>query len=267
MKAIRLAVAGAAGRMGRTLVRLAAADARFQVVAALVEPGEPAMGRDAGAHAGIEPLGVPLSARSHHSPDVLIEFTNPAGTRAWAAWCAQHEVALVSGTTGLRPEDQAQLRAAAERVPVLWAANMSLGVALLRRLAAQLAAWLDESWDVEIVEAHHRAKSDAPSGTARALLDALGAARAAAKRTPPTIAHGRQGPAALRAPGEIGMHAVRLGGIVGDHAVHFASADEMLTLHHRALSRDLFAAGALRAAAAIVGRPPKLYTIDELQPG
>jgi len=261
---LRIAVAGACGRMGRTLVRLAAADPAFRVVAAVDQAGAAGVGQDAGVLAGVEPLGVAVADRCPTDVDVLIEFTSSTGCRAWAEWCGRQRVRLVSGTTGIDAAARAALQAAAEQVAVLWSPNMSVGVNLLLELVSRAAAVLGDDWDVEISEAHHRQKTDAPSGTARALLEAVCAARRVeAERV---AVHGRRSQLGPRKPGEIGVHALRLGGIVGAHDVHFASAGEVLTLSHRALSRDIFAAGALRAARWIMSCPPGLYSMrDALQ--
>ncbi len=265
MNPIRLAVAGCCGRMGRAVLRLAAADPAFAVAAAVTVPGDAELGRDAGSVAGVGPLGVVVSERCEAACDVLIEFTTPGGMLQWARWCAQRGVALVSGTTGLGNDERAALHEAAARVAVLWAPNMSLGVNLLLRLVEQAARSLDAGWDVEIAEAHHRQKADAPSGTALALLEAVCAGRGL--RADAAAVHGRCGTPGARRPEEVGVHALRLGGLVGDHDVHFGCVYEVLTLRHRALSRDAFAAGALRAARWMVGRGPGLYRMADVLGG
>jgi 4-hydroxy-tetrahydrodipicolinate reductase len=259
---LHIAIAGCTGRMGRTLMQFAAADPAFQVVAATTVPQDPRIGQDAGPMAGLDPLGVLVATDVTAACDALIEFTLPAGCQHWAQWCAEHGVPLVSGTTGLDAAQQATLRQAAEKVPVVWAPNMSVGINLLLGLVAELAAKLEESWDIEICETHHRQKVDAPSGTARALLDAAcaGRNRAAAE----VGAYGRSGECGPRPRGQIGVHALRMGAIVGEHEVHFTSASESLTLRHRAFSRDTFAAGALRAARWLQQRPPGLYTMRDV---
>jgi 4-hydroxy-tetrahydrodipicolinate reductase len=262
MSPIRVAIIGCTGRTGQAVLRSVAGDPAFVVAAAVTTADDPALGCDAGQLIARGDLGVVVGAECAAACDVAIEFTLPAGCRAWATWCAESGVALVSGTTGLAEPDRAALRTAAERVPVVWAPNMSIGVNLLLRLAREAAARLDESWDVEICETHHRDKIDAPSGTARALLDAVCDARGDDPLGAAT--YGRFGHCGPRESGEVGVHALRLGGNVGEHAVHFASAGETLTLHHRAQSRDIFAAGALRAAHWVVGRPPGLYSMSDV---
>ncbi len=261
MSPLRLAIAGATGRMGRELVRLAAADPTLRLVAAATSTGDPHMGHDAGRVAGIDDLGVPITPDIPADCDVLIEFTLPAGATQWARWCAQRTAALVSGTTGLDDAQLAELRRAAERIPIVHAPNLSLGANLLTGLVRNLAARLGSDWDIEIIETHHRRKLDAPSGTARALLAAAADGRGIA---PDAAVFGRQGDVGPRPPGQIGVHAVRMGAIVGEHEVHFTSEHESLTLRHRAFSRTAFAVGALQAAQWICGRAPGLYGMRDV---
>jgi 4-hydroxy-tetrahydrodipicolinate reductase len=265
MNPLRLAIVGCSGRMGQALVRLASADPAFQIAAAVTTAEDPRLGHDAGLMAGAGELGVPIGERCEVPCDVAIEFTLPPGCRAWAEWCAANGVALVSGTTGLSDTDTAWLRAAAARVPVVWSPNMSIGINLLLRLVAEAATQLDQTWDVEICETHHREKIDAPSGTARALFEAVCTARGQDPLDAAT--YGRYGQCGPRQPGEIGMHALRLGTNIGEHEVHFAAAGETLTLRHQAQSREIFAAGALRAARWVVGRPSGLYHMRDVLAG
>jgi 4-hydroxy-tetrahydrodipicolinate reductase len=262
---IRLAIAGCTGRMGRTLVRLAAGDAAFNLVAAVTIPDDPLLGQDAGRVAGVNDLNVKIGAALTAPCAALVDFTTPAACLTWAEWCAEHGVALVSGTTGLDEAQHAALRAAAQRIPIVWAPNMSVGVNLLLAAVEELAAKLDDNWDVELTETHHRRKVDAPSGTCRALLEAICRARG---QTPAQAAvHGRQGQCGPRPAGQIGVHALRMGEIVGEHEVYFTADSESLILGHRAFSRDTFAAGALRAVRWLHGRPPGLYTMRDVLRG
>jgi 4-hydroxy-tetrahydrodipicolinate reductase len=265
MKPIRLGIAGCTGRMGAAIVRQAVQDPTFQVVAALAHVDDPRLGQDAGVVVGGPALDVLVQAQCGVAPDVLVEFTLPAACLQWARWCAEHGVALVSGTTGLQDDDHAALRDAARRVPVVWAANMSVGVNLLLRLVREAAAHLGDEWDVEIVETHHRHKLDAPSGTAKALVEAVCAARG--QESARVAVFGRGPERGARRPGEIGVHAVRMGENVGEHAITFASVAESLTLHHRAFSRGTFALGALRAARWVVGRTAGLYGMHDVLAG
>ena len=265
MSTLRLAIAGCTGRTGSTIVRLAAGDPAFQIVAALTATDDPYLGHDAGTAAGLKPIGLPISDALSGPCDVLVEFTTPSGTAHWARWCGATGVPLVSGTTGLSAEDQSALHDAARRVPVLWSANMSLGANLLLQLVSQVAGKLGEDWDVEIAETHHRHKADAPSGTAKALLAEV--ARARGRKPAEIAAFGRSGQCGPRAAGQVGVHAIRMGEVVGEHVVAFASANETLTLCHQASSRDAFAAGALTAARWIVNKAAGYYGMRDVLAG
>jgi len=247
--------------MGRAVLRLAAQDERFRVTAALSEPTDLRLGYPVGPIAGVE-LDLFVVAEPQEPCDVLIEFTTPLGCATWAEWCAAHGTALVSGTTGLGPEHHEAVERAARRVPVLWAPNMSAGVNLLLHLVREAVRRLDADWDIEITETHHRQKRDAPSGTAYALLEAISAARQGNGAAP--VRYGRGPQADPRQTGEIGIHSIRLGGLVGRHEVQIGSQHEVIALRHEALSRDAFAAGALRAAHFLLGKPPGLYTMVDV---
>lgn len=262
MKPVRIAVAGCCGRMGRAIVRLAAQSRQFEIAGAFAGSQDANQGNDAGTVAGVGAVGVPVSTRRDVNADVLIEFTNPKSAKDYAAWCAEHSVALVSGTTGLSEDVRQAHRTAAQRVPVVWSPNMSVGVNVLLTLVKQVAGALGQDWDVEISETHHRHKADAPSGTARALLESVCAGRHDDPRQ--VAVFGREGIGGGRNPGQIGVHALRMGEVVGDHDVHFAAPTEILTLSHRAQSRDTFAVGSLRAAEWIKGRTAGLYSMDDV---
>lgn len=254
----RLAVVGASGRMGRAVVRLAR-EAGLELVCAVATTD---VGRDAGELAGIGPIGTVVAdafaAIEHVRADVAIDFSSPSATLALAPIAAGAGTAIVSGTTSLGDEARAALDRAASRVPVLWEPNMSLGVHVLSSLVARAATDLAD-WDVEIVETHHRAKVDAPSGTALRLAEAVQKARDGTR-----LVHGRHGRPGARSTHEIGMHALRGGDVVGDHVVHLLGGGERIELTHRATSRDVFAHGALRAAAWIVGKTPGTYTLEDV---
>jgi 4-hydroxy-tetrahydrodipicolinate reductase len=250
---IRLAVVGASGRMGRAVLALAGSAPDVHLVAAIDSPGSPALGSRVGDLEITSDLAAGLAAAQ-----VYVDFSAPVATRAAAALAAQAGVAAVIGTTGLDADDQAVIAALALRAPVLQSANFSLGVNLLLALVEDAARALP-TWDAEIVELHHRAKRDAPSGTALALGHAIAAGRgldlAAVQRTTRT---GDVGP---RPEGEIGLQAVRGGDVIGEHTAYLFGQHERLELSHRATSRDVFAAGALRAATYLPGHPPGLYTM------
>ena len=262
MSRLRVAIPGCTGRTGRAVVRLAAEDPGVQIAAAIAVPDDPQQGADVGVLVGLDPLGVAITPTCTCECEAVIEFTIPTGFAAWLAWSVEHRVPFVSGTTGLSDAQKADLAAAAERIPIVWAPNMSIGINLMRSLVRDIAKRLGPDWDVEICETHHRRKIDAPSGTALALLDEV----ASARNTPPAdvTRHGRVGECGPREVGEIGVHALRMGLLVGEHEVHFTSDTESLTVRHRALSRDTFAAGALRAAKWLQGRSVGLYTMGDV---
>jgi len=259
MKA-RVVICGAAGRMGRMLVRLVADHERAEVVAAVEAAGHPAVGRDVGEVAAIGPLGVRVGAQYEPAPDtVTLDFTTPAATLAHLEKAAAAAAAMVIGTTGFTPEQRRTLERLAPSTRVVFSPNMSLGVNLLMKLARTAAAILDSSFDIEIVEMHHRRKVDAPSGTALELGRQV--ARARGQDLEESACFGRHGAVGARRDGEIGFAALRGGDVVGDHTVIFAGEGERLELTHRAQSRECLARGALAAALWLIEQPPGLYSM------
>lgn len=261
----RIAIAGAAGRMGQALIRAAAAH-DFAVAGASEHTTSPALGKDAGAIAGLEPLGVAINAdvaHAAHTADVWIDFTTPAATRAALSALPTSVHTVIIGTTGFSADDDAAIAAAAAQRAIVKAGNFSLGVALMCALVKQAAAKLPaHAWDIEIVEAHHKRKVDAPSGTALMIARAAAAGRGVTyedARIAP-----RDGVAGARLEGGIGMAVVRGGGIVGEHSAIFAAEREVLTLHHSALDRAVFADGALAAARWALTQPAGLYSIEDV---
>jgi 4-hydroxy-tetrahydrodipicolinate reductase len=248
--------------MGQRLVALAGELAALKLVGAVEASTSPLLGRDAGELAGIGPIGVKIDTRLPQGAAVAIDFSVPAGTRAALAACRDASCALVVGTTGLNPDDHRAIDDAARHIAVLQAANMSLGVNMLLALVGQVAARLGDDYDIEIVEAHHRFKQDAPSGTALALAEAI--CTATGKTLDGDLVHGRHGTDAKRRRGEIGMHAMRQGDVVGRHTVHYATLGEEIQIGHIASTRDVFARGALRAAAWLAGRPAGRYTMRDV---
>lgn len=248
---IRLAVLGAGGRMGRAVVALGREDPRFDVTAVHARAGSCDL-----------PTGVIVSDNLQtvvNAADVAIDFTRPEFTGAIIAACTAARRALVCGTTGMDVAQRQALEAAGRDIPVLWAPNMSVGVNLLLAALAQVADRLGEEYDAEIVEAHHRHKVDAPSGTALALGEVVAAARG---RTLAELAS--NGHSGVRTTGSIGFHAVRAGEIVGEHDVRLVSASEEIRLGHSAFSRNAFASGALRAAAWLHGRANGFYGMRDV---
>lgn len=239
--------------MGRSLLALVAGHPGLHLVAAVAN----APRADLGALAVLRPAQIGQAPAF----DVVVDFSTSSALPALAAACVERGAALVSGTTGLDADAQAALDEAARQVPVLWAANFSLGVALLAALARRAAAAVPE-WDCEIIETHHRRKQDAPSGTALRLGEAVAAGRG--QTLADHARHGRVGAHAARVAGEIGFHAVRGGDVVGDHHILLAGEAEVLELSHRAASRDVFARGALRAASWLAGQAPGHYSIEDV---
>lgn len=254
---------GAAGRMGRAVLRLLS-ERGVSIVEALVEPGSPFVGKDAwslvGLDGGREPM--PLTT-AHQAGEVMIDFSAPDGFRVRLAECVARGTALVSGTTGLHSGDVRAIATAGQSIPIIHAPNFSLGVALLSKLARESAAVL-AAYDCEITDLHHRMKRDAPSGTAFRLLESVQQGLEDVGQKARRDVHGRHGDTGARSRTEIGIHAMRGGDVVGDHTVHFLGEGERIELTHRATSRDAFASGAIRAALALVGRPPGVYTVDAL---
>jgi 4-hydroxy-tetrahydrodipicolinate reductase len=258
---IKLAIIGAAGRMGRRIAALAIESEQFDVVAAIDCAGCDDLGKDMGTLAGLGKFGLALSDNldaldADDWPDVAIDFSMPEGTMHWLAILRQKGIPVVIGTTGLTESHQAELADTASHIPIVFAGNYSLGINLLCKLVAQAAAALGGDYDVEISETHHRFKQDAPSGTA--IMLARSVCEATGRDYSQSVTHGRCGREA-RKPGEIGMHAIRLGDTVGEHSVSFGSLGETITLSHSAHTRDTFARGALRAARWVLGQGPGQY--------
>lgn len=237
----------------------------MRLAGAITEAADPALGRDAGEALGGRAAGVALTddpGAGLRGARVGVDFTLPSATRAIVAAAAAQEAPLVVGTTGLGPEQTAALRSGAERIPIVHARNMSIGMAVFRALVAQAAAALDEDYDVEILDAHHARKMDAPSGTALELGERVAAARG--RPLDAVAVHARDGRAGPRERGAIGFSVLRAGDIVGDHGVWFAGPGERIELTHRAADRAVFARGALRAAEWVTGQPPGLYSLEDV---
>ncbi len=259
---MKLAIFGAAGRMGLAVARLAHADEQATIVGAIEAPDCPAVGRDLGELAGLGTIGVEVSADTAAGllgAEIVVDFSLAPAFAGMLRQAARARVAVVSGTTRLGADELRALDEAARSIPVLWAPNMSLGIYVLSRLVEQAVGMLGPDYNVEIVEAHHRAKVDAPSGTAHQLVQAAQKARAELEPV-----YGRQGQTGARPTEQIGVHAVRGGGVIGVHNVQLLGALESLELTHRAVDRDLFAHGALRAAQFLCGRPPGRYDLGDV---
>jgi 4-hydroxy-tetrahydrodipicolinate reductase len=260
---IHMAVYGAAGRMGQAILRAAQGEPRLLISAALVRAGSDLAGRSLREVHGASAADLEFSnVLDPDTPvDVLVDFSGAQAFDAALALALERRAAFVSGTTGLSDAQRGALERAAERIPLLWASNFSLGAALLMRLARSAAQALPD-WDCEIVEMHHRRKLDAPSGTALSLGEAVAQGRGVALGD--CAVHGRNGRTGGRPAGEIGFHALRGGDVVGEHTLVFAGPGERIELAHRATDRDVFARGAVTAARWIAGRPAAAYALDDI---
>ena len=260
----RLAIAGVSGRMGRTLLEAIAADADCELAGAIDRADSPMVGQDAGSGYGAQ-TGVLVADDIAHAlqhANTLIDFTRPEASLMYLDACVAQQKSIVIGTTGFDAAGTAHIQAASQQIPVVFAPNMSVGVNLLMKLAEMAAKVLRDGYDIEIIEAHHRHKVDAPSGTA------LGLGRAVANALQRDLAscavYDRQGVTGERAPDSIGFATVRGGDIVGDHTLLFAGIGERIELTHKASSRATFAQGALRAAKWLQGRAPGLYDMRDV---
>jgi 4-hydroxy-tetrahydrodipicolinate reductase len=262
---LKIAVFGANGRMGRAVTRVVTASADAEVVGACTEAGHETVGQDVGELAGLGSLGILVTADANEAladADVAIDFTLPAAVAGNLAACKANGCALVMGTTGLAPEHVALLDESSETISILYGRNLSVGVNVFTELARQAAHYLGDDWDVEITEAHHRFKLDAPSGTALQLGEAVADARGANLDDVAVI--GRSGHTGERPAGAIGISSIRAGNIVGDHTVAFVSDTETVELTHHAVDRELFASGALRAAQWLAEKPAGLYSMRDV---
>lgn len=258
----RVAISGAAGRMGQRLIALGSQDSGLELVSALERSDHPQLGADAGLAAGIGEIGVPFSDRLSDAVEVVIDFSVPEGARQVLATCRERGLPLVLATTGLEDAGRAELLAAAEEIPVVSAPSMSTAVNLTMKLATIAAEVLREDAqgvDVEIIERHHRYKEDAPSGTALRFGELI-----AEKMGQTHHQHGRVGRPGARPRQEIGYHALRVGDNPGEHTIVFGMLGESIELTVRSTNRDCYALGALAAAKFIAGRPPGLYGMEDV---
>jgi 4-hydroxy-tetrahydrodipicolinate reductase len=259
---MKLAIHGAAGRMGQRVTALAAKDSKFKIVAALESADHPLLGKDAGLIAGVGDIGVPLGVVGESNADVVIDFSVPDAAVAVIAHCVGASRPLVVATTGLEPEQQAYLKKAAQKIPIVWSPSMSTAVNIAMKLtdiAAQALKSLPTGVDVEIIERHHRFKEDAPSGTALKFGKIAADAMDLTEHT-----HGRSGRPGVRPRNEIGYHAVRTGDNPGEHTIIFGMLGETLELRVAASNRDCYAQGALLAAEWLVGKKPGLYGMSDV---
>jgi len=261
---LAVAVAGASGRMGRMLIEAIVRAADCRLSGALDVPGSPGLGLDAAAFLGVD-SGVRVVSDLNHGiagAQVLIDFTRPEGTMAHLAVCAELGVAAVVGTTGLSPDQKAEVARIAQRMAIVMAPNMSAGVNVVFKLLDMAARALNEGYDIEIIEAHHRHKVDAPSGTALQMGEVI--ARALTRDLAASAVYGREGVTGERKAATIGFSSIRGGDIVGDHTVLFAGTGERIEITHRSSSRATYAQGSLRAARFVVGKSHGLFDMHDV---
>ena len=262
---IRVGIIGCAGRMGRANLAAVLEKPEMEIAGGIEMAGHPALGQDLGVLAGRDSIGIQVGSdlqelliKSH----VIIEFSTPQASLANARACADAGCAHVIGTTGLSAEDEAELAIIAKGIPIVWGRNMSLGVNLLAGLVRQVAVQLDDEFDIEIVEMHHRRKVDAPSGTALALGEAAADGRGV--KLSDVSDRQRDGHTGARERGRIGFAVLRGGDVIGDHSVIFASEGERLELTHKASGRQIYSRGAVQAALWAARQPPGLYGMNHV---
>ena len=260
----RIAVTGAGGRMGKTLVQACDATYGAVLMGATERPGSTLLGADAGEVAGIDNLAVPLveSLDEAGDIDVIIDFTSPAATLKHLEYCRQHNCRIVIGTTGFSDAEKAIIEKASKETAIVMAANFSIGVNLCLRLLDMAARALGDEVDIEVIEAHHRHKVDAPSGTALAMGEVV--ASALGRDLKECAVYGREGHTGPRDRKTIGFETIRAGDIVGEHTVMFAAEGERVEITHKASSRMTFAQGAVRSAMWVMDQPPGLYDMQDV---
>jgi len=268
MKTTRIAIHGAAGRMGRAVIQAALATQGIKLVAAIDRKDNAELGEDVASVVGQAPIGVSVGYVIDPAAEpfeVLVDFTQPEATLSALDLCRSHKKAMVIGTTGFTPAQREMIEAVAKDIPICTAANFSIGVNVVLSLLGDAARLLGEPYDVEIVEAHHRHKTDAPSGTALAMGEEV--AQALGRNLRDCAVYGREGQTGARARQTIGFATVRGGDVIGDHTVMFLGEGERVEISHKATSRLNFAQGALRAAAWLAGRKPGLYSMQDVLGG
>ncbi|MBF0318566.1 MAG: 4-hydroxy-tetrahydrodipicolinate reductase [Nitrospirae bacterium] len=262
---LNISIAGAAGKMGQRIGVLALEHPSIKLVGAFERAGHISLGMDFGEVAGVARTGVALTdniAQTLDSADVVVDFTSPESTLGNLRVCSDHKKAIVIGTTGLSSEETARVVSYGKKIPVVLAPNMSVGVNLLLKVLADVARALGDDYDIEIVEAHHRLKKDAPSGTALKMAQVI--AEAMSRKLDEVSVLCRSGIIGERKKKEIGIQTIRAGDIVGEHTVLFGGLGERIEITHKASSRDTFARGALRAALWLQGKPAGIYDMQDV---
>ncbi|MGV6809566.1 MAG: 4-hydroxy-tetrahydrodipicolinate reductase [bacterium] len=260
----KIAVVGAAGRMGKTLIEACHHHPDLTLSAATERPESSLIGSDAGELVGLGKNHVSLVASLDQAApfDVLIDFTRPVPSLAHLAWCVEHQRAIVIGTTGFSEEEKVHIQQAAKKIPIVFAPNMSIGVNLSLKLLEMTAKVLEDSVDIEIIEAHHRHKVDAPSGTALRMGEVI--AETLGRNLTDCAVYGREGHTGERDRKTIGFETIRAGDIVGEHTVMFADIGERIEITHKASSRMTFAKGAVRAADWLAQKPVGIYDMQDV---
>ena len=262
---VKIAVTGAAGRMGGRIISIIAGTEAVELAGALEHEGHAAIGKDAGELAGVGALGVNISSDTESvlkAVDLVIDFTFPEVTLSLLKVVASQGKAAVIGSTGFTESERSELEQISAGIPVVFAPNMSMGVNVLFKLVSEAARALGDDFDIEMVETHHRMKKDAPSGTAMKLAEL--AAEAVGRNIADVGVYERHGMIGARTKDEIGVQTLRGGDVVGDHTVYFYGMGERVELTHRATSRDTFASGSVKAALWLKGREPGLYDMQDV---
>ncbi len=262
---IKTAIAGIAGKMGGRILSLIREEEGIKIIGATERQGHPIIGKDVGVYAGGDQIGVLVSDKIEEAAfdaDVIVDFTSPGAALSNAEYASKTGKAMVIGTTGFSEYEKKELESLAKGFPCVISPNMSIGVNVMFEVAKRLAQLLGDGFDVEIIEAHHRFKADAPSGTALRLGEVV--AEALGRDFREAARFERYGRIGERKGDEIGIQTIRGGDIVGEHTLIFCGIGERLELTHRALSRDNFARGAIRALKWVVGKPPGIYTMKEV---
>jgi len=262
---INVIVCGGCGKMGSTVAQLVRQNENMKLAGIIESPSHPDIGKDWGTTVGLGKTGIIIKDNLEEviqETDQVLEFTNPKASLQHLEIISKYKKAMIIGTTGFSNEEIAKMKSASQNAPILFSPNMSLGVNLLYKLAAETAAALGDDYDIEIVEAHHRFKKDSPSGTAKKLAQEI--AKAKGINLDEVAIYGREGIIGERGRGEIGIHSIRGGDITGEHTVMFTALGERLELTHKAHSRDTFAYGTIQAIKFMKGKPPSFYEMKDV---
>lgn len=259
---VKIAINGACGRMGARIAALILEDPGLKLVAALERAGHQSLDKDIGTITGCGETGIRITTVLNVNADVLIDFSSPESSIAIAEICAEKNVALIVGTTGLNAQQYEKMQHISQQIPCLISPNMSVGVNMMFELVAKMAKTLGEDFDIEIVEAHHRYKKDSPSGTALRLAEKI--CEATHRKMDKDVIYGRHGITGERPMNQIGMHAIRSGDVIGDHTVIFGNLGERIEITHKAHTRDTFVRGAIRAAKFIAKKSPGMYSMTDV---